>query len=274
MQLVPESPFRLGDVIADRRRRHAERAADFVVGELAVARHHVRASAHGRQRLDGAPLDFLQLGIAQFEVGLHPAVDTAGAVERPVPFAGPTVGVAAPGIAGAGPGPLRGEGAEGLRLTCQGAVVEGDKEFDGDILGDVLGSVVIHEAPGRAARDDEDALEQALVSGDVEGDARLHGGTRRIWWEASRLRGGSTWNPPSYAKCRGRRQASTSHRTAISCRKWPVSSLERQRFLLPPSPGQSASDGGVTCTARCPCCNVGWRSCGPVADLETEARCR
>jgi hypothetical protein len=105
VQLVPESPLRLGDVIADRRRRHAERATDLVVGELAVTRHHVRAPAHGRQCLDGPLLHFLQLGLGQFQIGLHPAVGAVGAVECPVPFAGPSIGVAASGVTGAGPRP-------------------------------------------------------------------------------------------------------------------------------------------------------------------------
>lgn len=175
VQLVPEPSLRLGDVVADRRPRHAKRAADLVVGELAVAGQHVRATAHGRQRFDGASLHFLQLGLVQLEVGVHPEVHDVCAVERPVLLTGAAVGISTARIAGAGPRAPRGERLERAGLPTQSAFLECGEELDGDILRDVLRGVVIDEATCGPVGDEEDAVEQVLVGGEVQRDVRLHG---------------------------------------------------------------------------------------------------
>ena len=109
---------------------------------------------------------------------MHPAVDAVGHVECPVAFAGAAIGAPAEAIAGAESGPSSDVGLERAGLALEGAIVDGGEEFEGDVLGDVLGGVVIHERPGGAARDDEDTGEETLVGGDVESDGGLHDETR------------------------------------------------------------------------------------------------
>lgn len=105
-------------------------------------------------------------------------MDAVGHVECPVAFAGVAIGAPAEAIAGTKPGPPSGIGLERPGLAFEGAIVDGGEEFEGDVLGDVLGGVVIDERPGRAARDGEDTGEEALVGGDVESDGGLHDETR------------------------------------------------------------------------------------------------
>jgi len=178
VQLVAESPLRLGDVQADGRARDAERAGDIVVGAFAVADHGEHAATRGRQRIERSSLHLGQLRFIQLEVGLHPAVDAVGHIGGPVTFAGPAIGVAAQNITRAPSGSSCGEGLERAGLPLEGAIVDGGEDFEGDILGDVLGGVVIHERQGGTARDGEDTGEQAFVGGDVENDGGLHDGTR------------------------------------------------------------------------------------------------
>jgi len=105
-------------------------------------------------------------------------VDRVGHVECPVAFAGATIGAPAKAIASAKSSPSCDERLKRARLPLQGAVRDGGEELESDVLGDVLGGVVIHERPGRAARDDEDSGEETLIGGDVENDGGLHDETR------------------------------------------------------------------------------------------------
>ena len=109
---------------------------------------------------------------------MHPAVDAVGHVECPVAFAGTAIGASAEAIAGTKSGSASDVRLERAGLALEGAIVDGGEEFEGDVLGDVLGGVVIDERPCRAARDDEDTGEEALVGGDVESDGGLHDETR------------------------------------------------------------------------------------------------
>lgn len=102
-----------------------------------------------------------------------------GDVEHPVALALEAIGGAAQPFPRAVARPADDERGERTRIPIQLIGAQELEQLDSDILGDVIGGILVHEPAGGSPGDGEDAGEERFFGGEVQIGDVLHESTRR-----------------------------------------------------------------------------------------------